>query len=255
MATRHPARDIRPPKLLASPHHDDVFLVWGNELRLYAVATHVHDGPATLLHANIEGHARCVAWCPSPAQPFMVAVGTERGKVVLHDCTPATAASSYGGRPEQSHEGVCREFSPAAAHGSCNAVAWSEAYTNLVVAGYDRVRQASCVLVWDLESDRAPVASLSLGPEAAAPPAVTPAAGGAMPRAQSCAHLRGQSHMLGSSAVPASASVNAPLGRRLSSGAISTMLLRRGSAEVLASSPEEPASLSGELLAVAASFR
>jgi len=136
--------------------------------------------------------------------------GHRAGKVVLHDCTPATAASFYGGRTEQSHEGVCREFSPAAAHGSCNAVAWSEAYTNLVVADYDRMRQASCVLVWDLESDRAPVASLLLGPEAVAPPAVTPAAGGAMPRAQSCAHLRGQSHMLGSSAVPASASVNAP---------------------------------------------
>jgi hypothetical protein len=77
---------------------------------------------------------------------------------------------------------------------------------------------------------------------------------GAMPRAQSCAHLRGQSHMLGQSALPASASVNAPLGRRLSSGAISTMLLRRGSSEVLQSSPEEPTP-AGEMPAVSASFR
>ncbi|KAG8459115.1 hypothetical protein KFE25_002522 [Diacronema lutheri] len=180
--------------LLTSPHHDDVFLVSGSaEMRLYALG----DGgdkqlgqptdPSTaqgitLLHVNTRANARCVAWCPSKLDPFLIAAGTPTGQVVLHDCTPATVESIGDERP-------VRELGANLGR-SCNAVAWNRALPHLIVAGLEFTRLRSSVLIWDIEQERA--AAGFAEQSAASGDALWPL-GGAIPamprRAFSCAHL------------------------------------------------------------------
>lgn len=150
--------------VLASPHHDDVFLVTGpTDMRLYALGEGSDKAPGqpidraaargvALLHVDTEANARCVAWCPSKLHPFLIAVGHNSGQVVLHDCTPATAAS-YG------DERQVREFGGSKLNRPCTAVSWNKLLPNLVVAGLEHVRGQRSMLVWDVEQERAPVAS------------------------------------------------------------------------------------------------
>ena len=152
-------------KLLWSPHSREVFAIGASEhLKLYefckpsggaasaSTALQVEDTagvrpPSVRLLSSVSDvqQLRCVAWCPLTAAPWILAVGTASGRVVLHDCAPTGAPGPTT---------VRSEFVPGVPR-ACFAVSWNEVRTNLIAAALDKVRGDSGVVVWDAERQRA----------------------------------------------------------------------------------------------------
>ena len=152
-------------KLLWSPHSREVFAIGASEhLKLYefckpsggaasaSTALQVEDTagvrpPSVRLLSSVSDvqQLRCVAWCPLTAAPWILAVGTASGRVVLHDCAPTGAPGPTT---------VRSEFVPGVPR-ACFAVSWNEVRTNLIAAALDKVRGDSGVLVWDLNAQSA----------------------------------------------------------------------------------------------------
>ena len=92
----------RRTQLLWSPHDSDVFAVSSSEhLKLYRFAEEELSGQRSM-HV-ISGVAdvqagKCVAWCPDATQQWTLAIGTGSGRIVLHDCTPASLSSAVDDR-------------------------------------------------------------------------------------------------------------------------------------------------------------
>ena len=139
MALRAPTKST----LLWSPHDAEVFALGSAEqLKLYRLASsemHVLGGVADVQQL------KCVAWCPDAIQPWTLAIGTGSGRVVLHDCTPA---SLRGGGADAATSALC-EFVPRFQR-VCFSAAWSPLQPNQVAAGLDKVRSDYSVLVWDV---------------------------------------------------------------------------------------------------------
>ena len=92
---------------------------------------------------------KCVAWCPSLAQPWTLAIGTGSGRIVLHDCTPASQRRYDGG--DAGTSALC-EFVPRFQR-VCFSAAWNSLQPQQVAAGLDKVRSDHGVLVWDVTPD------------------------------------------------------------------------------------------------------
>ena len=141
MARRHPS-------LLWSPHESDVFAIGTSDnLKVYRFAgdadLEVNERKMQLVGGITDvQQLKCVAWCPHAAQPWMFAVGTSSGRLVLHDCSLGAGA---GSRPTSA---LC-EFLPRFQR-VCFSVAWNPAQPQQIAAGLDKVRSAFGVLVWDV---------------------------------------------------------------------------------------------------------
>ena len=150
------------PNLLWSPHERDTFAIGssdGQHLRFYRFSGEdrgehslgdnggdQHLG-VQLLGGTADMQLKCMAWCPHVAHPWTFAVGTNSGRLVLHDCTPGnTLGSSASGRPTTA---VC-EFVPRIGPRVCFSAAWNPLQPLQVAAGLDKVRGAFGVLVWDV---------------------------------------------------------------------------------------------------------
>ena len=144
----------RRTQLLWSPHDSDVFAVSSSEhLKLYRFAEEELSGQRSM-HV-ISGVAdvqagKCVAWCPDATQQWTLAIGTGSGRIVLHDCTPASLSSAVD-RPTSA---LC-EFVPRTQR-VCFSAAWNPLQTTQVAAGLDKVRSDYGVLVWDMSRAHRP---------------------------------------------------------------------------------------------------
>lgn len=148
----------RKSTLLWSPHDGDIFAIASPEhLKLYRFAGDATaDGDAgELRHMHMLGgvpdvqQLKCVAWCPSLAQPWTLAIGTGSGRIVLHDCTPASQRRYDGG--DAGTSALC-EFVPRFQR-VCFSAAWNSLQPQQVAAGLDKVRSDHGVLVWDVTPD------------------------------------------------------------------------------------------------------
>lgn len=181
-------RQTRRPLLLASPHHASVFLVSGADLRLYSLERPGGDGEGVvqpLLNLKIENPPRCISWCPSSARPYVVAVGTSTGKVVLHDCSPDLDLGAGGG--SFSGERSFREFLPQSTR-TCHDLRWNCARPELIATGLEKISRTtvSCVLIWDVERRGVPVTELRAP---AGPACMRVPSGGSLPRVCSLSAL------------------------------------------------------------------
>jgi len=156
-----------PPTVLWSPHSAEVFAIgMSDQLRLYefshgssadgrdSAAAPTGGAPVAestagsserpqsmhLISSLGDVHQlRCASWSPRSDDRWKLAVGTASGRVVLHDCTPA---SSQGRAAPTSAQ---REFVPHSQR-SCFSLAWNHVYTNQIAAGLDKVRARARVL-------------------------------------------------------------------------------------------------------------
>jgi WD40 repeat protein len=157
----------RRPVLLASPHHDDLFAVGKDDLRLYSQRPSA-DGrrAATLLHSSLlHSNSWCLsaAWCPSKERPFLIAAGTSSGRVSLFDCSPVESAT-YGTRGIQASDRPVRSFT-ATHQRLVNDVAWNQSDTRLIASALPKGprltrTEVESVLVWDIEYNTAILSNL-----------------------------------------------------------------------------------------------
>jgi hypothetical protein len=143
----------RHPQLLWSPHERDTFAIGssdGQHLRFYRFSGEDRgehslgdDGGDQHLGVQLLGgiadmQLKCMAWCPHVAHPWTFAVGTNSGRLVLHDCTPGnTLGSSASGRPTTA---VC-EFVPRIGPRVCFSAAWNPLQPLQVGFDRERIRQ------------------------------------------------------------------------------------------------------------------
>lgn len=174
-----------PPTLLWSPHEPEVFAIgMSDQLRLYEFqhgeggsgSTAADEEAADDASGGVYGERaqsmqlisslgdvhqlRCAAWSPRADDPWVLAVGTASGKVVLHDCTPAKSQGRAAPTSAQ------REFVPHSQR-SCFSLAWNHVHTSQIAAGLDKVRRDYGILVWDLQAQR-PTARVAPGGDARA---------------------------------------------------------------------------------------
>ena len=134
---------MRRSSLLWSPHDAETFAVGSaDNLKLYrfnAGQMHVLGGVADVQQL------KCMAWSPDAAQPWTLAIGTASGRVVLHDCTPASMRAAGA---DAATSALC-EFVPRFQR-VCFSAAWNPLQPQQVAAGLDKVRSDYGVLVWDV---------------------------------------------------------------------------------------------------------
>ncbi|XP_054158947.1 GATOR complex protein MIOS-B-like [Oppia nitens] len=135
----------------------DRFITFGNDLKLFQCETIAKESPKSFagtqlsdkIYANIIAtnseiqFVKCIAINPKPIHSendVLLATGHTSGKVLL---------TSFHYNPDNTGV-IGREFVPKHAR-QCNCLDWSLADTNLLSAGFDRIRNDYAVLVWDVQ--------------------------------------------------------------------------------------------------------
>ncbi|KAL7751008.1 hypothetical protein RI367_003588 [Sorochytrium milnesiophthora] len=134
---------LKPKRLLWSPQQDaPLFLVASHDLRLYAWDD--AQASATLVSSITEPfveHWKCLSWSSDPRFPALIAVGLTNGRTMI---------SAFG------DSGATATHVAELAHAKsrpCTAVEFCPTDNRLIATGYEKVRNDSCLMVWDLETN------------------------------------------------------------------------------------------------------
>ncbi|XP_078482788.1 GATOR2 complex protein MIOS isoform X2 [Ciona intestinalis] len=121
-----------------NPHNENVFALLNNSVYFYQLEDKEDLKKIKDLHPKIisseDLDVKCFAWNPSPDYKNLIALGQLNGKATL----------KYLGSNDKSTVFCPKHSRP------CNALAWSRVNPTRLAMGLDKHRNASSLLIWDL---------------------------------------------------------------------------------------------------------
>ncbi|XP_050420341.1 GATOR complex protein MIOS isoform X3 [Adelges cooleyi] len=142
-----------------SPIHENKFITWGPDVRMYEVSSTISESPknndvpkgitlssstvANLLATSTNHrYVKCVDIYPKPDSEIMLAIGHANGKVTFCTFGLANINNTLAGL----------ELGPSSRFArQCNSISWNPVNYNLLACGLDKHRSDQCVQIWDVE--------------------------------------------------------------------------------------------------------